>query len=689
MPTITLTPTACTEGSGWKNLYYYATTNSSYWPRQLIFTYPTNAELGGAGINITGITIRGYARNSSSAIKRLRIGCKTSTSAGVNTWSEYAGGSVLDSAFQAVSASNGSYRYSDLSRSLSGDTLARFAGYIHERFASGQPFYLGVIQPDDGKSIQVDPTLSRWTISITYELLGNVPNANVNTATLGSTAIRTTVTKIISGSTTTLRYKIGSTVLSTQNLGTGTSHTYTVPTSAGSNFPSATTATLTIEAETFVGSTSYGTVDTSVTLTLPGDAAPTATCVVSRTWVSGIASSAQIAAYVQSKSGVSFALTGTAQYGASVASFRIVIEGKTYTRNGNGSIAHSPIAGSGTVSYTYTVTDSRGLSRSYNGSVSVLAWSTPKITRFAIDRVTSGNTLAIDGTYARATVQASASSLTVSGSQKNSIKYYVRYREAGSATWTNSDTTTISSTSVNQAAILKKGGAAVGTFNDMAGYEFQLVLQDLYASISAADDMPTKETFLDVNETNGSMGFGGEVTGTGSMPEYTFYGPIHALSGVTGAQVYSTTEQNTGNKWIDGKTIYATIITYNQTSAGATTIPYDFTGVESAWVDASTSFFVVNDTPRTVNHVGYIASNGDRIFAAQLRPDDNQILLTTNNSGTAYIRLLYTKTDAAASSTSAIAQLPADTAEVMLAISNRVGELEKQSIDNIGGAEYV
>ena len=137
MPTITLTPTACTEGGGWKNLYYYATTNSSYWPRQLIFTYPTNAELGGAGINITGITIRGYARNSSSVIKRLRIGCKTSTSAGVNTWSEYAGGSVLDGAFQAVSASNGSYRYSDLSRSLSGDALARFAGYIHERFASG------------------------------------------------------------------------------------------------------------------------------------------------------------------------------------------------------------------------------------------------------------------------------------------------------------------------------------------------------------------------------------------------------------------------------------------------------------------------------------------------------------------------------------------------------------------------
>ena len=112
-----------------------------------------------------------------------------------------------------------------------------------------------------------------------------------------------------------------------------------------------------------------------MTLTLPDDAAPTATCTLSRTWVSGVASGAQIAAYVQSKSGVSFALSGTAKYGASIASYRLTIENKTYTRTGNGSIAHSPIAGSGMVSYSYTVIDSRGLSRSYSGQISVLAWS--------------------------------------------------------------------------------------------------------------------------------------------------------------------------------------------------------------------------------------------------------------------------------------------------------------------------
>ena len=197
-------------------------------------------------------------------------------------------------------------------------------------------------------------------MQVTYELLGNVPSANVASATLGSTAITTTIQKVVSGSSTTLRYKIGSNTASTVNLGTGTSHTYTVPTSAGQYFPNAQTATLTIEAETFVGGTSYGTVSTSVALKLPSDAAPTATCSPSRTWVSGVSDPAKIAAYVQQKSGVNFALSGSPKYGASIASFNVVFNGQAKTRSGNGSISFSPITGSGTLTYTYTVTDSRG-----------------------------------------------------------------------------------------------------------------------------------------------------------------------------------------------------------------------------------------------------------------------------------------------------------------------------------------
>lgn len=446
MPTITLTRAASSDGTnGW-----FAVSDEG----AVKYQYNANATLGGQGIEITEIRIHGRARNAASAVKQLQVGFKPALNSNRNTWSKYNNSNVIGGVFTAVDASNGSWKYNTFTlvynASTNSTAFTLFAGHMRQQFAAGSPVYLGIIQPRAQFETQIDLMGSYWNIDVDYELLGNVPSANVNTATLGSTAIKTTLNKVISGSSTTIRYKIGSTTLATYNIGTGATHTYTVPTSAGSNFPNSKTATLTIEAETFVRGASYGTVSTSVTLNLPSDAAPTATCTLSRTWVSGVASSAQIAAYVQQKSGVSFSLNGSAKYGASIASYRLTIENKTYTRTGNGSIAHSPIAGSGAISYSYTVIDSRGLSRSYSSQISVLAWSSPKINNFSIDRVTSGDDLAVDGTYARVTLRASASSLTVNGAQKNGITYYVQYREAGTSTWTNGDTATVAGVSVNQ-----------------------------------------------------------------------------------------------------------------------------------------------------------------------------------------------------------------------------------------------
>ena len=569
MPTITLTPTACTASASWQDLRYYGN-NSGL--RQLIFTFPNNPTLGGAGVNITGIALYGYARNSSSAVKRLRFGCKAGAGAAPGSWAQAGGADVLDGAINAAPAAErtGTYSYYRFGRALTGAALGRFATHMQAQFAAGSAVYIGVVQPDQGKSIQVNPALPNWQVQVTYELLGNVPSANVNAATLGSTAITTTIQKVVSGSSTTLRYKIGSNTVSTANLGTGTSHTYTVPASAGQYFPNAQTATLTIEAETFVGSTSYGTVSTSVALKLPSDAAPTATCSPSRTWVSGVADSAKIAAYVQQKSGVSFALSGTAKYGASIASFKVVFNGQTKTRSGNGSISFSPITGSGTMTYTYAVTDSRGLSRSASGTVSVLKWGAPRISMFAVERATAGNALAIDGTYARATVQANADSLPVGGVQQNGISYHVQYRQAGTETWTDCDAVDTGAISVNQSALLADGGAAVGTFNDLEGYEFRLVLSDIYATVNAMDEMPTKETFWDINQANGAMGFGGEAP-QGDGPAYKFYGAVES-EGIRGVNIYNAGEEATGGTWIDGKPVYRFSQKYSRSlAAGANT----------------------------------------------------------------------------------------------------------------------
>ena len=65
---VTLTPSGCTETSGWHVLYYYLSTNSSSYPRHIRFAYDNCAELGAAGVNITSVTVHGYVRNSASAV---------------------------------------------------------------------------------------------------------------------------------------------------------------------------------------------------------------------------------------------------------------------------------------------------------------------------------------------------------------------------------------------------------------------------------------------------------------------------------------------------------------------------------------------------------------------------------------------------------------------------------------------
>lgn len=412
----------------------------------------------------------------------------------------------------------------------------------------------------DGSWKQFDGALraNKPRLTIVYDVPASVPVPDKSSVALGG-SLTTNLIANEEGASHVIAYKIGTVTLASYNIGTATSHTYTIPTSAGVNFPNALMAALTVEVTTTVNGESRGSVTHEVTLTLPSDAAPTATCSISRTWVAGVSSAAQIGAYVQRKSGATFAFTGTGKYGASVAGFRLTFDGKTYTRDGNGSIPHPQILGSGTMAYTYTVTDSRGLSREYSGSISVLAWTEPKIAQFTVVRVRSDGAEAVDGTYALASVQATINSLKVSGAEKNGISYYIRYREAGTETWTNGDTNRVSGTSVDASALIRRQNAAVSSFNDMSGYEFQLVLSDIYASSEAMDEMPTKDVRLCLDQNTGSMGFGGEARTDTDGPHYDFYGPVHFLAGSTGQTVYSANEVDTGNRWIDGRPIYRTV----------------------------------------------------------------------------------------------------------------------------------
>lgn len=556
MATITLTPTACTSAEGWVVLYNYLTTNSSYYPRQFIFTYPANAVLGGAGVNITKVTIHGYVRNSNSAIKRLRLGFRPSDTSGAAEWASIGNESVLDQTFTAIEGHSGSgFSYAEIAREFSGNSI--IAKWIGQRFSAGQPIYLGVIQPDSGRSIGVDVTLSRWTIEVEYELLGNIPTVDKTTMNLGET-VTVTINRIIADSTTSLTYKIGDTVLKTIDLETGTTDSYKALATVGGNFPNALTGTLVIEATTSKDGTTYGVITTTVVLTIPENGAPLLNCGVGQVWGSDVPSSAKLSAFVQSRTGAMLNGQFIAQYGASTAKLVFKIEGVEYEKDMAGlpqtSISGpSAITGSGTIPWSATLTDSRGLSTTRTGSITVLPYSAPKIQSFSVSRADENGKTIIDGTYAYISLQASVSSLVVSNVEKNALSFHVEYKKADETDWTVCDTVTGSGVSGTFSGLLMKNGAAISDFDDLSGYSFRAVVSDIYGSSAAQDEMPTKEQIWDIDESTGNMGFGGDAPLSTEDAGYRFY-KFADFAG--GYKKYSAEEVNTGNVWLDGKPIY-------------------------------------------------------------------------------------------------------------------------------------
>lgn len=557
MAIVTLTPSACSSPAGWTVLYNYLTTNSSYYPRQLLYTYDNNSTLAGAGVNITKVTVHGYVRNSNSAVKRLRIGFRPSADSGVSDWAMLDNEAVLDQTFTAIDGYAGSgYAYAQIAREFAGNSL--FARWIQQQFAAGEAVYLGVIQPDKSKSISVDTTLTSWTIDVEYELLGNIPTTDKATMNLGE-SITVTINRIIADSTTTLVYKIGEKAINTVELGTGTTNTYRVSYTAGSNFPDSMTGILTIEATTVKSGETYGTISTNVLLTLPEDAKPALNCGVSRRWGDDISSAGKISAYVQSKSGITLGGQFFAQCGSKTSKVVFEIDGQTTEMDMAGAVYPPnpiyilPINGSGTMTWTATLTDSRGLSNSRSATINVLPYSAPKIQSFTVSRADSDGALIIDGTYAYISLQASVSSLLVSNVEKNKLSFHVEYKRVDATEWTVCDTVTGSSISGTFTGLLMKDSAAISDFDDMSGYSFRAVVSDIYGSSTAQDEMPTKEQIWDIDETTGNMGFGGDAPLSTEDAGYRFY-KFADFAG--GYKKYSAEEVNTGNVWLDGKPIY-------------------------------------------------------------------------------------------------------------------------------------
>jgi hypothetical protein len=316
--------------------------------------------------------------------------------------------------------------------------------------------------------------------TITLDSIARASTVSATSVNMGS-ASTITITRASSSFTHTLTYTFGSTSGTIATKTTSTSVSWTPALSLASQIPSATTGTCTITCTTYNGSTSIGSKTCTLTLTVPSTVKPTISSLTAERVDGDVPSSWGI--YVQTKSKAKLTINGAAgSYGSTISSYSI--SGGTYSSTAS-SFTTGYLTSSGTITFTATVTDSRGrTSVAATVSISVAAYSVPSFASYLSQRASSDGTVNDDGTYIRGLISYSYASC----SSNNTLTRATYYRKSGATSWTNA------SKSFSSGTAFTFGGGAVST---ESSYEVKYTLTDAFTTISVVDVVSTAAVVMD------------------------------------------------------------------------------------------------------------------------------------------------------------------------------------------------
>lgn len=208
---------------------------------------------------------------------------------------------------------------------------------------------------------------------------------------------------------------------------TSPSFSYTIPTDWEKDLPNSTSEIATFTLKTISGSTSVGSKSVNATIKVRSSVVPSIDGIEVTDANSVCAGIGQI---VQSQSRLKFAITYSGAQGSTVTSVSTKFEEQTY--NGS-SFTTGTVKGSGSISYTTTICDSRGRSSQISGKVTVSAYSPPSLTNVSANRADSSYVVdEASGTYALLHFKVGFTSLT----GKNVTSFYIQYRASGASSWT-------------------------------------------------------------------------------------------------------------------------------------------------------------------------------------------------------------------------------------------------------------
>lgn len=238
----------------------------------------------------------------------------------------------------------------------------------------------------------------------------------------------------------------------------------------------------TIELVTKDGSTQVGNTSTCTCTiqTTAANSAPTMTAFTykdSRSTTSAVTGNDQL--FIQTYSYLSVTPgTATARNGASIVKYAATCNGKTVSNTTGAALSLNGIEKSGTLDVVVTATDSRGYTVSNTQQITVIPYAKPKVSEISLRRTND-----IEAEM-QLIFKGSISPITVSGTQKNSLKY-VQYRYKLTSESSYGSYTSILSSVTQNGTSFSFSNLELCSLDANSSYDFHVYIRDQLNTLSS------------------------------------------------------------------------------------------------------------------------------------------------------------------------------------------------------------
>ena len=324
----------------------------------------------------------------------------------------------------------------------------------------------------------------KWTavtLEVDWQEPATQPSLSASTVEMGK-SVTINTPAVNSAYRHTLRYAFGG-AAGTIATGIANSVSWAPPVSLANQIPSATAGSGTIYCDTYSGSTLLGTKSVSITLTVPGSVVPSAgtlsAALAEDTSGTGL--------YVKGMGKAKLTLSGASgAYGSSITSYTITGGGWTAT---NGALTTGTLASAGNITFTATVTDSRGRKANTTRTISVIDYTKPGVAVCDVYRCDADGNRKKAGTYFAVEINASYSAIT-----GNTLSITARYKKQSESSYG-----TAANVTNNGKTVL--GGGNIGASTT---YDVLVTVEDKYNSLLIQRTLSTKSVLQSFKRSAGA-----------------------------------------------------------------------------------------------------------------------------------------------------------------------------------------